>query len=311
MDNLGLGYDSLRKINPKLIMTSITPFGQEGPKSQYKDSDLVATANSGYLYITGDADRPPVRMGVPQAYFHAGTEAAVASIIALYNRNRTGKGQHVDVSIQASLARNLLNATIFYNVNKVVLKRAGAFRTGLSSAANQRMYWYCKDGYVVFALFGGVHGAPTNKALTDWMDSEAMASRFMKEMDWLKFDMATATQENFDLIAESIEAFFKVHTMEELWQGGFSRGMMLYPLNTVEQTMVDPQLKARDFWQEVEHSELNDIIIYPGDWVKLSNNPCCKRCRAPLIGEHNQDIYIEGLGYSERDLVLLKQAKVI
>ena len=311
MDSIGIGYDSLRKINPKLIMTSITPFGQQGPNSQYKDSDLVAMANSGYLYVTGDDDRPPVRMSIPQAYSHAGTEAAVASLIALFNRNRTENGQHVDVSIQASVARNLLNSTIWWNVNKVVLKRAGLFRTGLSTTANQRIYWECKDGYVVFALFGGVHGAPTNQAFTDWMDSEGMAPRLMKEMDWLEFDMATATQEDFDLLEEPIAKFFKTHTRKELWDGGFARGMMLYPLNTVEDTMADPQLKARDFWQEVKHSELNDIFIYPGDWVKLSSTSCRKRFRAPLIGEHNQDVYIKELGYSKGDLVLLKQEGVI
>ncbi len=101
----GLGYDDLAALNPALVYVSITPFGQDGPKAHYADSDLIILAAGGPLVLTGDDDRPPVRVSVPQAYLHASAEAAVAALIAHHERQRSGRGQHVDVSAQQAVAQ--------------------------------------------------------------------------------------------------------------------------------------------------------------------------------------------------------------
>src|SRR3989442_1407810 len=95
----------LTALNPALVYVSITPFGQEGPKAHYADSDLIILAAGGPLVLTGDDDRPPVRVSVPQAYLHASAEAAVAALIAHHERQRSGQGQHVDVSAQQAVAQ--------------------------------------------------------------------------------------------------------------------------------------------------------------------------------------------------------------
>ncbi len=123
MEKLGLGYQDLNQINSKVIMTSITPFGQNGPYKDYKASDLVVLAMGGYLYLCGDADRPPVRISLDQAYAHAAVEAATGTIIALYYRESSGEGQHVDVSAQECCISMLYNAKPFWFLNQKILKR--------------------------------------------------------------------------------------------------------------------------------------------------------------------------------------------
>jgi crotonobetainyl-CoA:carnitine CoA-transferase CaiB-like acyl-CoA transferase len=103
LDSLGLGYQSLAEINPALIMISITPFGQHGLKANWAATDLTVTAASGVLFMTGDEDRPPVHVSIPQAYLNAGAEAAVGALIALRARERDGLGQHIDVSAQTAM----------------------------------------------------------------------------------------------------------------------------------------------------------------------------------------------------------------
>ena len=311
LDRLGLGYSVLREANPRLILTSITPFGQTGPYRDYKATDIVATAMSGLMDLTGDPDRPPVRTSFPQAYLHAGAEAAMGAMIALYYRGLTGEGQWVDVSVRESVLPALMNARLFWDLNQVILKRGGAFRVGLSTEARQRLIWQCKDGYVAFALMGGAFGAPTNRALVEWMEEEGMSDDFLRAMDWDGFDMAMATEEQFTRFAQPVSRFFLKYTKAELYEGALQRHIMLYPVATVEDIVGDSQLTERGFWEEVEHPELGDTLVYPGAFAKLSQTSCGIRFRAPLIGEHNAEVYQGELGFSTAELITLKQGGII
>jgi len=311
LDNLKLGYKALNEINPQIILTSITPFGQTGPHSKYKASDIVTVAASGLMYLCGDPDRPPVHTSFPQSYLHAGAEAAAGTMIAHYYRELSGEGQWVDVSIQESTLGATMNAPSFWDLNQVILERAGPFRVGLSSQARQRLIWECRDGYVAFAIFGGAFGAPTNRALVKWMDSEGMASQDLLMMDWESFDMATATQQQFDHFAQPISKFFLLHSKRELYHGAIDRGIMLCPVATIEDIVDDPQLRARDFWEEVEHAEVGTAITYPGAFIKPSDMCVKIRRRAPMVGEHNEEIYGGELGLSEQELAHLRQDRVI
>jgi len=310
MASLGLDYASLAQIKPELVMTSITPFGQDGPYKNYKSSDLICWSFGGYTWIVGDADRPPVQVSFPQAYLHGAAEAAIASLTAHYYRLISGEGQYVDVSIQASVARNLTNAPLFYEISNIILKRAGPYRVGLSLAAGQRVHWECKDGYIAFIIIGGPTGAQTNRDLVEYMDSEGVAPQFMKEVNWKEFDMSTASEEFWSGVNEAMGKFFKSHTKEELYAEAVRRNMTLYPMATAKDIVEDPQLKARQFWEEVSDPELG-TMSYPGALAKLSETPCVPRERAPHIGEYNREIYAEELGFSEGEMVTLRESGVI
>jgi crotonobetainyl-CoA:carnitine CoA-transferase CaiB-like acyl-CoA transferase len=310
MDKLGLGYASLSEINKGIIVASITPFGQAGPYRDYKDSDIVVMGMSGTLYQTGESDGPPVHISMPQACLHAGADAAVGSMIAYYHREMTGEGQHVDVSMQQSAAWFQANAVPTWELNRRILKRAGAFRAGMSKDVGQRQVWPCQDGYVFFNVIGGRTGAKSLRALVDWMDTEGMATDFLRNMDWDNFDMFTVTREEMDEISGPVGDFFKKHTRQGLLEGAVPRGVSIGPLSSMEVLLSDECLKARNFWVEIEHPELGTGITYPREFVKSSEMDCSTRFRAPLIGEHNEEVYSE-IGLSRQDLLALKQAGVI
>jgi benzylsuccinate CoA-transferase BbsE subunit len=308
MDNLDMGYVALDSIKKGIILTSITPFGQAGPYKDFQISDIVTMGMSGILYQTGDPDGPPVHMSLPQACLHAGADAAVGTLMAYYYREMTGEGQHVDISMQQSTALFLANAIPTWELSGIVLKREGAFRW--SEQSTQRQVWQCQDGYVFFYMLFGPAGARIFRELVNWMDSEGMADEYLKSLDWENLDMGSVTQEVVDRISRPIEAFFLSHTKREISQGAVDRRISICPLSSMGDLLNDAQLRARNFWVEIEHPELNTKITYPREFVKSSEKVCDIRLRAPLIGEHNEEIYGE-IGLSQRDLVTLKQAGII
>ena len=311
MESLGLGYTTLRKVNPKLILTSISAFGQTGPYADYKAPDLVGMAASGLMFLCGDPDRPPVRLSFPQAYIHAGAEAAVGTVIAHYHRGGTGEGQWVDVSMQQSVSFSTFNAAAFWQTNKVALKRVGPWRTALTGGILQRQIWPCQDGFVNFPVYGGVLGAVTNRRLVEWMDSEGKADDFLSGIDWDTFEMSRVSQEKWNHIEHLMVRFFQTHTKEELYQQALKRNIMIYPVNTVRDIAESDQLKAREFWSELYHPELDDTIKYPGPPIKSSLTPMQVNRRAPLIGEHNEEIYCGELGFPRDNLRVLEKRGVV
>ncbi len=310
MDNSGIGYSSLSSINKGIIMVSITPFGQNGPYRDYKDSDIVIMGMSGILYQTGERDGPPVNISMPQACLHAGADAAVGAMIAYYHREMTGEGQHVDVSMQQSTAWFQANAIPSWELGGAILKRAGAFRAGMSRDVGQRQVWPCKDGYVFFVIIGGKTGAKTLRSMVEWMDSEGIATDFLRNMDWDNFDMFSVSREVMDRISKPIGEFFLKHTSQEILDGAVPRHISVGPLSSMHDLLSDANLRARNFWVDIEHPELETSITYPREFVKSSEKDCSTRFRAPLIGEHNEEIYNK-IGFSKQDLILLKQAGVV
>jgi len=313
MDRLGLGYSALGEINPRIIMTSITPFGQTGPYKDYKGSDIVGMAMSGLMYLIGNADRPPVRISFPQVYLHAGVEGAVGSMVAHYYREITGEGQHVDVSIQESMIIVTDNIQMYWDMNKVHVHRAGPGFDRPLGGVFQPGIRKCKDGYVCFLLMGGLIGAGSSQGLVGWMNEEGMLPDFMKEVDWAKWDWAALDDKAREVLRrmpEAVDNFLMTRTKAEVLEEGVKRRIMIYPVNTVKDIFENPQLKARDFWQEVEHPELGTTITYPGSFVKTAENPW-RGQRAPLISEHNAEIYEKELGFSREELVALKQGGII
>lgn len=312
MKKLGLDYPALQAINPRIILTSITPFGQEGPYSHYKADDIVVLAMGGFLNLIGDPDRPPLQIGFPQAYFHASMEAVVGTVLAHYWRQSTGEGQYVDVSAQSSLLIASGYHHIFWEIYRQNGRRVGRYLAWLSGGrAKQRMIYPCKDGYITFIIYGGGVGGYTNRTLVEWMDSEGMAPDFLKEKDWFKLDMETVSQQEFDRIGEAFTRFFQRHTKVELYDGALQRGMMLYPVSSIKDIKEDSQLSSRGFWEEVEYPELGEAVSYPGAFVKLNEASCAIRRRAPLVGEHDREIYQGELGMTEKEMKKLQDEGVI
>jgi crotonobetainyl-CoA:carnitine CoA-transferase CaiB-like acyl-CoA transferase len=309
LKHIGLDYEVLKSIKKGIILTSISAFGQSGPYRDYKATDLIITSMAGLLNQTGDPDRPPLQMSIPQACLLAGADAAVGTMIAYYHRERTGIGQQVDVSMQQSAAWFLANLIPALELNGTVIKRAGIFRIGNTNTI-QRQIWNCKDGYVFYFMLGGKVGAKTFQELVKWMNSEGMATEYLLKMNWDNLDMGNALQETVDQISKPIETFFLSHTREDIARESRSRHMSICPLSNIEDLLSDMQLEARNFWVKIDHPELNTTINYPREFVKSSISSCSTRTRAPMIGEHNEEIYSE-IGITKSDLVVLKESGII
>ncbi len=311
LEGLGLGYEALRTINPRVIMTSITPFGQTGPYKDYQGSDLIGMAMGGLAYITGNAGESPVRMSFPQSYLLASAEAAATTMIAHYHRQTTGQGQWIDCSIQASVAGKLSNAVPTWELSGTVMKREGSFMAGRGAKLKMRLLWPCKDGFVTFALMGGKLGAKSNQTVSRWICEAGMAPEFFKAIDWPALDISKQTQGEQDKLEAVVGAFFAKHTKAEIYRMANAEGVLLCPQSSCGDILENEQLRSREFWVQVDHPELGASLTYPGPFLKATRTPPSIRRRAPLIGEHNAEIYGGELGLSEGEIAGMKKVGVI
>lgn len=312
LETRGLGYRALHELYPRLVFTSITPFGQTGPYAHYRGSDLHAVALSGFMSLVGAPGRPPLRTVLPQASMWGGMYAAAGTLVAHHHRQSTGQGQHVDVSMQASMLWALANAPSFWILNKENLHRAGTLIVGRSvTGARMQALYPCKDGYINFIIYGGEAGKRSNEAMVAWMAEEDLAPDWLKQKNWDAFNVATSTQEEIDALEGPFAAFLQRRTKAEFADESVKRGILGYPVNNARDIREDPQLIARDFWQTVEHPELGRALSYPGLFSKFSQlKPAVPR-RAPLIGEHNLNVYVSELGLSPGELEQYRQQNVI
>jgi crotonobetainyl-CoA:carnitine CoA-transferase CaiB-like acyl-CoA transferase len=313
MASLGLGYTQLEEINPHLILTSITPFGQDGPYSHFKSSDLVSWAMGGLLSQTGDPDIPPVRVSqINFAYSMAAMDAAWGTAAALYWRSSSGLGQHVQISIQQSVAKTNFLSHETWEVTGKESKRSSSFYRVANSENTLRTVWETKDGYIAFLIFGGNWGAThDNPHLIQWMDEDGMADDFMKSINWAKLSWRRAPPAEVKRIHDAVGLFFKTKTKDELLTGAIKRRIAIQPINTPTDILKHPQLQQRGYWQDVLHEDLKTTIRYPSRPCLPSLTPCKQWLRAPLVGEHNTEIYSKLLGYPTEQVMLLKQAGVI
>lgn len=312
MESLGLGYSRLAEVKKDIIVTSISPFGQGGPYAHYSASDLTAWAMSGFLYLSGDPDRPPNWISFPQAFLHAGAEAAVGSMIALWHHEVSGEGQQVDVSVQASCVRLMMSAMPYWDLMKVNSRRIGYALK--AATVDFRVGWPCKDGYIGTYVMGGgaVSMVKSTRAWVKWMGEEGMAPAWLRDFDWVNdYDAMKLTPEFAERVNEPFLKFFMTKTKAELYEGGVRRGIIIVPVSTAEDLWQDSQLRTREFWVEAEHPELGDVLSYCGPFIKLSGVPGRVLRRAPLIGEHNEEIYVGEIGLSKSDLIVLTQSGVI
>jgi benzylsuccinate CoA-transferase BbsE subunit len=238
LDTLGLGYPQLSKLNPRLIMASITAFGQSGPYSGYKSSDIVAGAMGGQLYLNGEVDLPPLKPFGGQSYYLASLFAAIGVMLALWHRHSSGKGQHIDISLQECTAAALDHVLVRYFYQDEVAERQGSLHWN-----NAFRVFPAKDGYILLSLLYQW------ETLVEWLESEGRAAD-LTDSKWRDRDYRL---EHIDHVIEVLERWAKTHPVAELVEKGQSMRFPWAEVASIPQLLASPQLEARGFWTEVEH----------------------------------------------------------
>jgi crotonobetainyl-CoA:carnitine CoA-transferase CaiB-like acyl-CoA transferase len=291
LEGLGLGYESLRTLNPRLIYVSITPFGQFGPYRDYSATDITGMALSGFMHLTGDEDRPPVRVSVPQFWLLGAASATAGAMIAHQHRASTGLGQHVDASCQQAAARTLSHAPQYWDLSKINLKRQGPFRP-IGEGRALRVNWECADGYVNFIQPGSVVGGRNMKALCAWMDEEGFGDAELSAIDFGAIGFGQITTEQLGFMNRGLGRFFASKTKKSLAAGALERRVLLFPVNDPADVFAYPQLAARGYFQDAE-APGGGTYVTLGSFIRASASPLTLRRRAPRLGEHRDEVLAE------------------
>jgi CoA:oxalate CoA-transferase len=296
MERLGLGYADLQRENPRLVYASITAFGQHGPYAAQRGYDMLAQAISGYMSITGFPDGPPTRSGQSISDYYAGMLCAFSIVSALHYRDRTGRGQHIDLALLDSLVVALDNLGERYTVGGELLTRAGNVSFGGSSSG----VYPTTDGHVAIAA-----GA-----------SDAVWRRFCEIIgrgDLTSdpgFATAAARRDRRDEVAAIIQGWTDKRSKAEVVSVLSTGGVPAAPVNNVAEMIADPQVQAREMFVELEHRVHGPVKI-TGTPLKMSETPGTVRSLAPDPGEHNEDVFVGLLGYSKDDLARWREEGVI
>jgi benzylsuccinate CoA-transferase BbsE subunit len=311
LDSIGLGYDTLTKINPRIIFTSITPFGQKGPYSGFKGSEIVVSAMSGIMATNGDPDRPPLREGPDTIYYESNAAAALGTVMAHYVREKTGKGQQVDVSMQEVAVKRTSSNLLVWEFDKRLIKRAGTVRT--VGARSTHWIWECKDGYIFWSFMGGKPGSQGNSAISKWIDDDGVENPMHIISNWEEFDMATQdiSKDVLDTLQEAIRQFFLRHTKKDITEEGLKRGLNACAINNPPDILRNPQLKARNYWANIDSSETVNPLKYPKYFFLSNQTENFVKSAAPVPGEFNDMIYRNELKLSNKEILDLEKSGVI
>jgi crotonobetainyl-CoA:carnitine CoA-transferase CaiB-like acyl-CoA transferase len=316
LDKLGLGYETLRKINPKIILTTVTGFGQRGPYRDYKAPDIVVRALGGLVYTCGYEDRPPLVPSYEHTYYVGAMYAAVGTMTALCHRALTGRGQRVDASTQqAGVIVCSAEVEGPYALLGQVLTRHGRARSTVLLKGGKVMFnplvWECKDGDIAFNLLVNQSQAKANAAMIEGVKKDGTDVGFLEHWDWEKKGWADMTLEEAQELVAILSKFFKKHTKAELLEMAVKNRFQLGPSNNAADALQHPQLAARGFWKDIPHPELGTSFKFPGGGVTMSEGECGPRRRAPRIGEHNAEIYEKELGLPAREIAALQKSRII
>jgi crotonobetainyl-CoA:carnitine CoA-transferase CaiB-like acyl-CoA transferase len=290
----GLVYDVIGPDNPKLVMTSITPFGQDGPYRDYNSYDLTTLSAGGWAWINGWPNHPhlpPLRAFGNQTEFQAGVNGALATMGALFGRLRTGKGQHIDISAQECITSILEMTYVFWPYASTPAVRWG------QRPLQPVDFFQCKDDGWIFALCIEEHQWESLVELMDtpeWTTWEVAANRFVRASNW-------------DALRPFMEEWVAQWTLDDLYKAAQEKRIPFAPASTMSDLLDSQHLKARGFFVEVAHPAAGKLT-QPGAPYKLSATPWEIRAPAPALGQHNDAVLGERLGL---DLAALKEAGVV
>ena len=296
MERLGLGYETLRQVNPGIVYASVTAFGQHGPYAMQRGYDILAQAISGYLSITGFPENPPTKSGQSISDYYAGMLCAFSIVSALHYRNRTGTGQRIDMALLDSLVVALDNLGERYTVGGEILTRTGniAF-TGSSTGV-----YATSDGHV--AVSAGASDAV-------WRRFCGIIGRDDLTRD-PAFATAAARRDRRDEIGAIIQAWTAKQPKAEVVRVLADAGVPAAPVNNVAEMVADPQVQAREMFVERDHPTYGRLKL-TGSPLKMSETPGRVRTLAPMPGEHNEEIFCGLLGHSKDELARWRAEGVV
>lgn len=292
MSDLGLGYEILAEINPKLIYTAITPFGQTGPYKDYPFSDLTLMALGGFLFLAGNEDEKPVRVCGEQAFQMGAVYAAIGSMIALYHARHTGDGQFVDVSMQASVATALENASQWYDLQGVNRRNSGA-EAGVGP-------YRCKDGSVcIVVAFGRTRGMWEN--FISWMEKDgAEGLEELKEEKWFEPEYRK-TDEARETFKKIFENYSTKRTKSYLYEESMKNRCVVFPVSNGKDIFENVQFNYRNFFKTIYHPAIDADVCFPAYGFEMSAIDTEIKNSAPIRGQHSVSI-LEELGYSKAEI---------
>jgi formyl-CoA transferase len=287
MARLGLGYRTLAADNPRLIYASISGYGATGPSAGKGGFDLVAQGVSGIMSVTGDPGGPPVKVGLPITDLGAGLFALAGILAALHWRASSGRGQHIDTSlVDAGVALSVWEATEFFS-GSIPQRLGSAHRMSAPYQA-----FRCADGYITI-------GAANDRTF-------ARLATLLDHAEWIddpRFASDTQRVANRGALAQLIEEITSTRSCNE-WLAALERaGVPCGPINDYAQVFEDPQVRAREMAVEVEHPALGSLRAL-GTPIKMSETPLRVRRRAPLLGEHTEQVLREA-GFSAAEIAAL------
>ena len=311
LPSLGLGYDSLSADNSGLIMCSVTPFGQDGPWRDYQTSDLLHLAAGGQMASSGYdvedvPDAPPIAPGGGNAWHIASHYSYIAIMGALYHRDFTGEGQYIDVSVHEACSLTTEGAiAIYLSTGEVVRRHTGRHASADMSPGIQHA---TNDGGYINTTRSGSNLTPARvKILATWMAEYGLAQDLLEE----KYQDPAVVEESGQHFADVLKNFFANMPLVEAYEGGQELNFPWGAVRTMGEIVGDPHLEDREFFVSVEPPELGREFTYPGPAAIYNASPWRISRRAPLIGEHNDEILGGELGFSKSDLEALKKLDAI
>lgn len=295
--DLGLGYDMLREVNPRLILTSITPFGQTGPYRHYQGDDLIAQAMGGFLYTTGQGDRPPMGTALEQTAIVAARNAVIATMAALLQQRQAGVGQHIDVSVMEAVVSTPPSFIHQYSFTGVIAGR-GFFS---ERAVMDGMHIPTRDGDVTLTT-AGTGGNPM-EAWAEFLDEPRLREA--------KFSTGQGRAEHWQELLALIQAKLAQWQAHDFMQQAMDRRLVVGVVQTPEDVVHCPHLAARGSLVTLDHPEVGPLRYAGAGFLMDGQNPVDGGRAAPRLGEHNTAVYGGELGLSAEALAVLQAAGVI
>jgi crotonobetainyl-CoA:carnitine CoA-transferase CaiB-like acyl-CoA transferase len=294
MPSLGLDYRALRDIAPHLVMVSISNFGQTGPYRDYKATDIVEYALGGLMYIFGAYDREPLKHAFNQAQFKAGTDAASAALMALYHQRMTGRGQHVDVSIQEAVATGLRDVVNNYTYTGAIRRRQPNHSGDL-----QRLRTTA-DGFLL--PNPGLGGGLNWDSFVEFLD--------LPQLDDDRFRTPSARLANAEELGRILDEHFIRQNKYDMFYGSHQRRFIFGVVQSPDEVLNDPQFDHRGFFVDVEHASMG-TLKFPGAPFNMEATPWRSERFAPSAGEHNGEVLGDRLGFTAEQQAYLRSEGIV
>ena len=297
MADFGLDYESLADVNPRLVMTSVTPFGQTGPKSNHQFTELTVFAAGGAMAREGIPEREPLKYGGEMAQYFAGSVAASTTMATVFGALMTGSGDWIDISIQECMAGHPhqmgRRGPFAYSGEEDV--RMAPHSAVLGRTAYAVGTWECKDGYVSMLPLGP----------RMWPNIAQMIGR-----PELVEDPRFVTEDDRAAFDEIFQGWLSAHTRQEIFIGAQAAALPVAPVLEADEVMADEHMRARDHFRPIDHREAGSFV-YPGLPFLLSDGTVEDSRPAPRLGEHTEEVLRAVLDVSESETQQLRLEGIV